>query len=105
MTGIRNIEERVRQAAQAADERARKLQSRVQDLEAENLARGLEIKQMERERTELRHQLDAKRPDLAAAIAARDETSKKLSNALKVIEDLVRERQVRVCLVLRGCSS
>ena len=75
MAGVRNIENRVHQAAQAADERARKLQSRVQELEAENLARGLEIKQREREKTELHHQLDAKKPDLAAAIASRAETS------------------------------
>ena len=95
MAGVRRVEDRVRQAATAADDRTRMLQSKVEELEAANLARLLEVRQLEMEKAELQREVQAKRPDLAAAISARDDALKKLEHARKVIEDLVRDHEVR----------
>ncbi|KAI1786651.1 hypothetical protein LXA43DRAFT_1098951 [Ganoderma leucocontextum] len=94
MAGVRRVEDSLRQAAIAADDRTRMLQCKVEELEAANLARLLEIRQLEMEKAELQREVQAKRPDLAAAIAARDDALKKLDRARKVIEDLVRDHEV-----------
>ena len=94
MAGVRRVEDSLRQAATAADDRTRLLQSKVEELEAANLARLLEIRQLELEKAELQREVQAKRPDLAAAIVARDDALKKLEHARKVIEDLLRDHEV-----------
>ncbi|TBU49032.1 hypothetical protein BD309DRAFT_159758 [Dichomitus squalens] len=76
MAAVRRIQDSARQATQAADDKVRRLQSKL-DLE----------------KTELQRELEAKRPDLAAAIASRDAAVKRLDHSLKVIEDLVRDRE------------
>lgn len=94
MAGVRRVEDHLRQAATIADDRTRMLQSKVEELEAANLSRLLEIRQLETEKAELQREVQAKRPDLAAAISARDDALKKLEHARKVIEDLVRDHEV-----------
>ncbi|PIL36924.1 hypothetical protein GSI_00614 [Ganoderma sinense ZZ0214-1] len=93
MAGVRRVEDSLRQAATAADDRTRMLQSKVEELEAANLARLLEIRQLELEKAELQREVQAKKPDLAAAIVARDDALKKLERARKVIEDLLRDHE------------
>ncbi|EJF62826.1 hypothetical protein DICSQDRAFT_160677 [Dichomitus squalens LYAD-421 SS1] len=93
MAAVRRIQDSARQATQAADDKVRKLQSKVEELEADNLARELEIRRLDLEKTELQRELEARRPDLAAAIASRDAAVKRLDHSLKVIEDLVHDRE------------
>ena len=95
------MEDSLRQTATAADERTRRLQSKVEEVESVNLARLLAIRQLEVEKAELQREVQAKRPDLAAAITARDDALEKLERARKVIEDLMKDHKVCVLYRLR----
>ncbi|RPD66760.1 hypothetical protein L226DRAFT_529165 [Lentinus tigrinus ALCF2SS1-7] len=93
MTGVGKFQHQLRQVTQAVDERTRLLQIKVEELEAQNLSRALEIRQLEQENEELHQVLEAKIPELANVIQERNDALMELHNARKVIEDLLRHRE------------
>ncbi len=107
MTGMRKLQLQLRQATQAADERTSLLQAKIEELEAQNLSRALEIRQLEQENEGLHRVVEAKAPELARVIRERNDALKELSNAHKFIEDLLSHQEVRagwlcvVCLLIQ----
>ncbi|KAI0722252.1 hypothetical protein C8T65DRAFT_628750 [Cerioporus squamosus] len=93
MTGMRKLQQQLRQATQAADERTRLLQMKVEELEAQNLSRALEIRQLEQENEGLHRVVETKAPALAKVVRERNDALKELSNARKVIEDLLSHQE------------
>ncbi|RDX53676.1 hypothetical protein OH76DRAFT_1398789 [Lentinus brumalis] len=93
MTGMRKLQLQLRQATQAADERTSLLQAKIEELEAQNLSRALEIRQLEQENEGLHRVVEAKAPELARVIRERNDALKELSNAHKFIEDLLSHQE------------
>lgn len=92
---VRRFQEHLRQATIAADERARLLQTKVEELEAQNLTQALDIRELEQENEALHQQLNAKSPWIAQLTRERNEALKEVKNAHKVIEDLLSRLKVR----------
>ena len=99
MTGVRKFQEQLRQATIAADERARLLQTKVEELEAQNLSQAFDIGELERENEALHKRLEARNPRIAQVTRERNDALREVKNAHKVIEDLLSRLKVRPVLL------
>ena len=65
MTSVRKFQVQLRQVTLAADERTKQLEAKVEELEAQNLSQGLEIRELERENRQMHEMLEARNPWIA----------------------------------------
>ena len=67
----------------------------MEDLEAQNLERAFEIRELENENAMLIQRVGDDDPELTKVTRERDEAQKKLENAQKFIKDLLGGERVR----------
>ena len=97
MTSVRKFQVQLRQVTLAADERTKQLEAKVEELEAQNLSQGLEIRELERENRQMHEMLEARNPWIAQLTQERNKTAKELKHAQAVIADLL--GRLKVCFV------
>ena len=94
---VRKFQVQLRQVTLAADERTKQLEAKVEELEAQNLSQGLEIRELERENRQMHEMLEARNPWIAQLTQERNKTAKELKHAQAVIADLL--GRLKVCFV------
>lgn len=96
---IAHIHEQYSIATQKVDAMTKMLQSKLDDLEADNKKQASEMVSLRTKNAELQNLVETKKPDVWKAIDARDVALFKLSHARRVIRDLLDERKV-LCITL-----
>ncbi|KAI0751523.1 hypothetical protein C8Q80DRAFT_1157771 [Daedaleopsis nitida] len=94
MSSVRKFQDQLRLATIAADERTRELQTKVEELEAQNLSQAFDIRGLEEENAKMLQDIETGRPELARVTRERNDMAKELQNARRVIEDLLRHQQL-----------
>ncbi|KAI0952326.1 hypothetical protein AcV7_008173 [Taiwanofungus camphoratus] len=90
---IAHIHEQYSIATQKVDAMTKMLQSKLDDLEADNKKQASEMVSLRTKNAELQNLVETKKPDVWKAIDARDVALFKLSHARRVIRDLLDERK------------